>query len=202
MASISLNCVSKKFQDKVILDKVNFDFLPRKKYVISGKSGIGKTTLLNLIAGYLKEDSGEITIDSGLSIEYLFQDECLFSNLTVIDNLFIKACCLEMERERFYEISEKLLRKFNIVDLKNRKVALLSGGEKQRIQLASLLLSNPDIILLDEPTSKLDEENKKYIIQLINKQLEEKLLIIVSHDFNKEYENCILLKLREGILST
>lgn len=198
--ALKLEKLSKTFDNKEVLKKVDFKFEKGKCYVVSGESGCGKTTLLNLIAGYLEPDCGFIIKEGDVRIEYLFQDEILFSNLTVKENMFLKYTCLSEDLKSFENDSLRILKKFNIDDLIHRKVALLSGGERQRVQLANVMLSEPDIILMDEPTSKLDKGNKHQIIESINSNFRDKTLIIVSHEYEERYDNMIKLKLKGGQL--
>lgn len=198
--ALKLEKLSKTFDNKEILKKVDFEFEKGNCYVISGESGCGKTTMLNLIAGYLEPDSGCIFKEDNIRIDYLFQDEILFSNLTVKENMFLKYTCLSEDLKSFENDSLRILKKFNIDDLIHRKVALLSGGERQRVQLANVMLSEPDIILMDEPTSKLDKRNKHQIIESINSNFRDKTLIIVSHEYEERYDNMIKLKLKGGQL--
>ncbi len=198
--ALKLEKLSKTFDNKEILKKVDFEFEKGNCYVISGESGCGKTTMLNLIAGYLEPDSGCIIKEDNVRIDYLFQDEILFSNLTVKENMFLKYTCLSEDLKSFENDSLRILKKFNIDDLIHRKVALLSGGERQRVQLANVMLSEPDLILMDEPTSKLDKRNKHQIIESINSNFRDKTLIIVSHEYEERYDNMIKLKLKGGQL--
>ncbi len=200
MASIELKNISKKFEKVTILENINFTFREGLTYLIKGKSGEGKTTLLNILAGYIKPDSGSIIFDKSPKIAYFFQDEMLFSNLTVSENLFIKYCTLEKGIEDFEIIMEQILVRVGILSLKDRKIAMLSGGERQRVQLASILFSDPDILLFDEPTSKLDDKNKEAIVATIVDVFKGKTLIIVSHDNNDFGNNCVKLRLDNGVL--
>ncbi len=200
MASIELKNISKKFEKVTILENINFTFREGITYLIKGKSGEGKTTLLNILAGYIKPDSGSIIFDKSPKIAYFFQDEMLFSNLTVSENLFIKYCTLEKGIEDFEIIMEQILVRVGILSLKDRKIAMLSGGERQRVQLASILFSDPDILLFDEPTSKLDDKNKEAIVATIVDVFKGKTLIIVSHDNNDFGNNCVKLRLDNGVL--
>ncbi len=198
--AIKLESLSKTYDSKKIMTSVDFDFEKGNCYVISGESGCGKTTMLNMIAGYIQPDEGRIQKDHHVKIEYLFQDEILFSNLTVKENMFIKYTCFSEDLKAFENESVKILEKFNISDLIDRKVALLSGGERQRVQLANVMLSNPDVVLMDEPTSKLDKENKRQIVDSINSNFAGKTLIIVSHESEVNYDNVRKLVLKGGQL--
>jgi len=197
---LRLERLSKTFDHKEIMKTVDFEFEKGKCYVVSGESGCGKTTMLNMIAGYLEPDCGCIKKEENVRVDYLFQDEILFSNLTVKENMFIKYTCFSEDLKSFEKDTLSILKKFNIDDLLNRKVALLSGGERQRVQLANVMLSRPDVVLMDEPTSKLDKENKEQIIESINSNFKDKTLIIVSHEHEEGYENVVKLKLKGGQL--
>lgn len=209
MYSIKFGNLSKSFGEKLILDNVNIEFCHNKTYLIIGESGVGKTTLLNIIAGYEEFDSGEIAKDENLKIEYLFQEDMLFSNLTVYENMYIKYCAKtvtlhdkedEYVQRTYHDKFEDILNKFNMYDYLERKVSLLSGGEKQRVQLSNILLTNPDIILMDEPVSKLDKSNKLAVLEKINEVFEYKTIIIVDHNNKSLYENATILILVGGKL--
>lgn len=195
---IVLSGVTKIYDDRTIIDNINYEFESEKTYLLDGESGCGKTTLLNMIAGYVPCDNGIIEVNSKIS--YLFQDELLFSNLTVKENLLIRLYALKENCLDFDEQIKSVLTKLKIENLLDKKVHILSGGERQRVQLASILLADPDIVLMDEPTVKLDEENKNEIIKLIGEAFKNKTLIIVTHEaekFNIKYKK---LKMRNGKL--
>jgi len=182
----------------MILDNVNFSFSSGNFYVLSGESGCGKTTLLNIIADYTKADFGEVLSNS--QIEYLFQDDMLFSNLTVEENLKIRLYAKNSEYENLEADIKTALKKFKIEHLLNQKAAFLSGGERQRVELAGITLSNPDIILMDEPTAKLDKDNKLNILSAITETFEGKTLISVTHEPELFPDKFIKLRLEGGRL--
>ncbi|MBG9792199.1 ArsR family transcriptional regulator [Paenibacillus dendritiformis] len=200
MSSLRLINISKQFGKKLLLDGIDFEFHAGRIYIIRGESGSGKTTLLNIIAGYIEADTGRLEMPPNAKIEYLFQDEMLFSNLTTKENMYIKYSALNRDDAGFLPLAEGTLARFNILDLADRKISMLSGGEKQRVQLASILISDPDIILMDEPTSKLDLPNKKTIYEAIMSVFHQKLVIIVSHENNRLIDASINLTLEHGRL--
>lgn len=190
--------ISKKFNHKQILNNINFKF-NTGFYLITGESGIGKTTLLNIISGYLKADTGKIKYNSKINMEYLFQEDLLFSNLTVKENMLIKYIANEKnDLNNFEEVCTSILLKLKIKNLWNEKINRLSGGEKQRIQLANILIKNPDIILMDEPISKLDKKNRYDVINLIKDIFKNKIVIIISH--NEIISGFTNLKIMKGKL--
>lgn len=198
MNDIILKNLTKSFGMKKVLNEIDFTFKAGKFYVLRGASGCGKTTLLNIIAGYYMPDNGEVISDA--RIEYLFQDELLFTNLTVKENMLIKIYSKYNAQKPDDGQFINILNKLNIPDLLNCKVSFLSGGERQRIELANILLSDPDVILLDEPTAKLDAENKKNIISLITSVFAGKTLIAATHESELFSDIFIPLRLERGKL--
>lgn len=169
--------LSKNFASKNIFNNDSFEFEDRKITYIVGESGIGKTTLLRIIAGLDKSFSGEI-IDKSDKISYVFQEPRLFPNLSVKDNITL---CADTSP---YTADEML----NLVELDNELNSLpssLSGGMKMRVALARAIYSNGDIYLMDEPFSALDDDLKDRILPKIFDYLKGKTVIIVSHNLEE-----------------
>lgn len=194
---LELKNVSLQYNGKVIFDNLNYKFENGRIYVIRGESGRGKTTLLNVICGYVSDYSGEVSMEENDKIGYLYQDETLFSNLTVKENLFIKFVAVGKVGD-FDSRCGEILESLHIGNLAERKVEMLSGGERQRVQLASMLFDEPNIILMDEPTSKLDVENTNTIKDVILTTFKEKTVIVVTHEDVDYGENSVNLKLENG----
>ena len=163
---------------------------------ITGPSGVGKSTLLNIIGLIDKPDSGEVIICNNKNpynkeklklklfrdnIGYLFQNYALVDNYTVSKNLDIALEYVKNKDKK--RLKEKALERVGLLDKLNNKVFELSGGEQQRVALARLMLKEKDIILADEPTGSLDEDNRDIILKLL-KQLnnEGKTIVLVTHD--------------------
>lgn len=185
---------------------------------ITGHSGCGKSTLINLIAGLLTPSSGDILIsgnsiinlnDKKISeyrnkkIGYILQDKSLLSNLTVLENIKLPFSLSEKNKEKEQYINE-LLSIMKIEHLKNSYPSLLSGGEAKRVEIIRALINNPDILLADEPTSNLDFENTKEIMELFkNISKNGTSILMVTHNLelkkycNKQYnmEDGILKKI-------
>ena len=177
-----------------VLKNISFVLPDNGMYFILGKSGSGKSTLLNLLEGLEDLDSGYININkkriSRRSLEekenifkedigIMFQHYNLISSITVKENIdlvkSIKGCKNE-EKLEYY------LHKFKLEKLINKKVVLLSGGEKQRVALVRALINNPPIIFADEPTGAIDEENSSIIMDELKLISKDKLVLIVTHD--------------------
>ena len=171
MKIVNLN---KRFGKKVIFNDSFFEFEDHKITYITGESGIGKSTLLRILAGLDKDYKGEIiTVSSKIS--YVFQDSRLFSNLTVEENVKIVS-------ESSPYTSDQVL---SLVELDDEKYALpssLSGGMKMRVALARALYNDGDIYLMDEPFSALDDATRERILPKIFEFLKGKTIIIVSHN--------------------
>ncbi len=185
---ISVANLSYAFGSKKIFENISFTMHSGYIHIIKGQSGSGKTTLLNILAGYLTDYSGTISVPSKVNIEYVFQDELLFENLTVRENLDIKRLALEESGlDNVSNDYREILDLTGIAECMEYPVNTMSGGEKQRLQIAKAILGNPDVILLDEPTSKLDAEYAASIARMINHCFRDKLTIVVTHDDIAKY---------------
>jgi ABC-type lipoprotein export system ATPase subunit len=199
-ALIQIKKLKKSFDHESILDIAEISFENGVSYIIFGPSGCGKTTLLNLIAGVIPADSGEIAVNemsiSALSpvkrdeyrlnsVGYVFQDFHLLESMTVEDNLRL----LELEIKQRFDI-EKTLDALGLLPKKNKRVITLSSGEKQRVAIARALIKEPVVLLADEPTGNLNPKLGKEVM-LIIAGCAKKLgipVITVSHDYSmKEY---------------
>lgn len=178
--------------------------------LIIGKSGIGKTTLLHLLAGILSPDSGNIFINDtnitsfnnkkldafrGKHIGIVFQNTIAVSSLTVYENLQARLYFSGISNQK--EAIENILNQLDLVSVKNQKPNTLSTGQLQRLGIALGVIHKPDIILADEPTSSLDDENCELVIDLLKSQAKKSSanLIIITHDqrIKNSFTNTIVL---------
>jgi ABC-type Fe3+/spermidine/putrescine transport system ATPase subunit len=184
--------INKKLGD-FTLSGINLDIHEGEYYVLLGRSGAGKTQLLELIAGLVSADSGKIFLDNedithkkiqDRKIGIVFQDYAIFPHMTVFGNI---AYPLKMRNVHEEEIRTKVTesaRQMNINHLLNRSIINLSGGERQRIALARTLVTKPRLLLLDEPLSSLDASLKDDMKRLIRKLNRDGHTIIhVTHDY-------------------
>ena len=191
---LELKNISKRFKDRQILSNFNLTVEENKILAIVGPSGGGKTTLLRMLAGLEKIDSGEIIYNGeSLPIDelekrnllgFVFQDFQLFPHLTVLENLVLSPIkTMNMSKEEAEQKALLLLEKLGLSKQINSYSSSLSGGQKQRVALARAMMINPKIIGYDEPTSALDPELRLEVEKLI---LQNKKLgitqIVVTHD--------------------
>ena len=191
---LELKNISKKFKDRQILENFNLTVEENKILAIVGPSGGGKTTLLRMLAGLEKIDSGEIIYNGeSLPIDelekrnllgFVFQDFQLFPHLTVLENLVLSPIkTMNMSKNDAEEKALTLLNKLGLDKQVNNYPISLSGGQKQRVALARAMMIDPKIIGYDEPTSALDPELRLEVEKLILKNRELGITeIVVTHD--------------------
>lgn len=191
---IELRNINKGFDDRIVLENLNYNFYEGNSYALIGSSGAGKTTLLNIIGKLEEADSGDIIVnDINLNnikekdyfknyLSYLFQNFGLIENKSIQENLMLAFVGEKIGKlEKQQKMNEALKRVHLDVKL-NRKIYTLSGGEAQRVALAKTILKDSPIILADEPTASVDQKNSEEIIELIlSLKKENKIIIIATH---------------------
>lgn len=195
-----------------ILDNINYKIYPEKMNVIVGKSGVGKTTLLQIIGLLDKPTDGEYwwndkkinyKRDSKLAdirnkkIGFIFQDYELIDKMTVRENIAIPLMVAGKYRREKKRI-EALAKKLGIFEILDSKVINISGGEKQRTAVARALIIHPKLVIADEPTSSLDDENAKKVIWMLKEIVARTnaSIVIATHDkrIADEADNILELK--------
>lgn len=168
--------VNKKIKEKVILENINMEFLEGNITGIMGSNGSSKTMLLNVIAGNLKIDSGEIKLPSkNIS-------GCI-GKINLIEDYTVNEILNEITKDK--EKIKKILDRFNIRNFENTKIKKLSLGTKQKVWISTILCEESDVYLLDEPFNSLDENSINILKNiLIELKKENKIIIIVSHNKN------------------
>lgn len=177
---ITLERVSQSFGQRAVLREVTFRFRSDTTYVLQGPSGSGKSTLLNLVAGYLKPDAGQVAAN-GL-VEYLMQDELLFSELTVLENLQIRARARAQNAHETTGTMTRALERLGLGGREYERVATLSGGERRRVELAGTLLGDPAVLLLDEPTANLDAASSREVYSALSEISQGLTVVVVTHE--------------------
>ena len=190
---LSVRNLCKSFDGKKVLHNLSFDLMEGEFLSILGPSGCGKTTLLRILIGLEKADSGEIRKGgkeiSGLGssqrgMGIVFQNYALFPNMTVLENVEYALTLRKDTKKQAREIARRTLEQVGLTDQLNKKPHQLSGGQQQRVAIARTLATNPDIILLDEPISALDVTNRE-IMKAELKALQKKFhvtMLFITHD--------------------
>jgi ATPase subunit of ABC transporter with duplicated ATPase domains len=179
--AIRFNKVSFEYaHDKPILDEASFAIRRGSKITLMGQNGAGKSTILNLITGSLKSDSGSIYVDPGLTVAYAKQ---------VIPRdwleLSVKEFFESAFKEKMYNIDGKIDEIFEVVNLKaphDKIIKSFSGGQQARLLMALALIQDPDLLILDEPTNNLDHAGIEHLTQFLMNY--PKTCIVISHDAN------------------
>lgn len=166
------------YGDEAVINNLNLTLEKGKPLVLLGKSGIGKTTLLNLILGFIKPDCGEISgIDENTRISVMYQEDRLFPQLTVYKNLKL------VKKELSYEEAGKLLSELSLEEkVLDKLPSELSGGMRRRVALARCLVFPSELILMDEPFKGLDTESRKKCLEAVRKYTAAKPTLIISHE--------------------
>ncbi|MBW0602362.1 ATP-binding cassette domain-containing protein [Mycoplasma anatis] len=199
---IELKNISKKFNDQVIFNNLNIKFPKNKLIFITGRSGSGKTTLLNLILGIETLDSGEIYIGEeklklneylkSKKIDCVFQSYNLVENISAMDNILIANQIINRNISKKEIV--KLAKKLDISEeILNKEVSKLSGGQKQRIAILRSITRDSEIILCDEPTGNLDQNNSDEVFKILSSLKSNKTIIVITHDIKapKKYGDYI-----------
>ena len=194
---IKVNGLKYKYPRGPMLQFPSFEVVAGEACLILGQSGVGKTTLLHLLAGLMKAETGSILIDNqelskisktaidkfrGAQIGIVFQKNHFVQALSVIENLLLTQKLSGVKKDPAF--ANAILQRLGIGQYKNKLTNELSEGEKQRVSIARALVNRPKLILADEPTSALDDHNCKAVYELLKSQAEEigAALIIVTHD--------------------
>ena len=201
---ISLKNINKCYKNLHILKDINLEFQAGKFYAIMGPSGAGKTTLINIIGLLDRQTSGRYHLMEqdvseinpfkaakirNMDIGFIFQSFYLLPHLNAIENVMLPMYLdASLSISQMKERAKNLLYKFGLEERTEHKPSELSAGEQQRVAIARALANHPQVIIADEPTGNLDEENERLVFQVLRKLADEgKTIIAVSH--NKEILN-------------
>lgn len=215
---IELVGIWKGYGSTEVLKGLNLKVGEGEFVVVRGKSGAGKTTLLKIVGLLEPPDRGEVRLFnqnvSGLSdderssirlykIGFVFQFFNLIPALTVLENIELPLALAGVGGSERRERAYRLLKYFGLIDLAERLPETLSGGERQRIAVIRALANNPKIILADEPTSSIDDENSELLIKLLTKINRERkvTILLTTTDLNEELPSTREYLLKDGILN-
>lgn len=181
-----LNNICKRFGEKNVLENFSLEVNDGERVCLLGPSGGGKTTLLNIIAGLLPPDSGDITCTCG-KISYIFQEYRLLPWVDAAENITAAAGCTSAR-------AEELLTAMELGGDIHSYPDSLSGGMQQRVNIARALAADADLILMDEPFKGLDPALKERMIAVVDEHCTGRTVILVTHDRREaESLNCTII---------
>lgn len=178
--SLVIKNLTKSFGEKVLFKDFSYSFDDTGIYILKGKSGIGKTTLLRIIAGLDTDYSGEIHGGGIQNVSFCFQEHRLFPLISAFNNI-LKVSFKE-DSETNKELTRSLLSKLSFTD-SDMKLSpeKLSGGMRQRVDFARAVLKKSKILILDEATKELDSALSEKILAIIKEESKKRLIIMVTH---------------------
>ncbi len=211
---IKIENLNYAYTDTPVLKNISFEIQENEMVGLLGLSGSGKTTLLKILSGLLQPDSGIYTIESNKAYEkgkrnkmlvnelgVVFQDYNLFMHLTVLDNLVLPyRLRFKKSKEESKKIAIEMLSQFGLEEHLYKFPNECSGGQQQRIAIARALILNPRVLLIDEPTAALDQENTMIVSELL-RDLNKKGLtvIVITHDIPFAQSICKrVIELKQG----
>ncbi len=194
---LSVNDIYKSFGDKQVLKGISFSAESGKAVGVLGRNGAGKTTLIRIIMGVFGGDSGCVTVDGEnmpnrkYKIGYLPEERGLYPKKKISEQLLYFAELQGIDKKTANQTMDTLFDRLEITEYKNRRLETLSKGNQQKVQLIATLITNPDIIILDEPFSGLDPVNASLLKDLVKDLIKNgKLVLFSSHQMNYIEEFC------------
>ena len=200
---IIINKMSKKYEKRIVFENVDFSLKEGASYAIVGKSGVGKTTFLNILGGLENPTSGKVLIDDvevneknlpnlrRVKFGFIFQNFGLIDNETVRENLLIGLANQNLSQYEKDVAIKKVLKELDLGNLElNQKIYTLSGGEQQRVALARIILKKAKIIFADEPTGSLDSENSNLILRHLLTDFGRDATILIATHSPEVWQKC------------
>lgn len=194
---LSVSNITKSFGEKQVLGGVSFSAESGKAVGILGRNGAGKTTLIRIIMDVFGADSGEVYLDGNpinkqkIRIGYLPEERGLYPKRKIMEQLIYFASLQGIDKKTAISNADALFNRLHIEEYKNRRLDTLSKGNQQKVQLIATLITNPDLIILDEPFSGLDPVNASLLKDLVKDLIKDgKLVLFSSHQMNYIEEFC------------
>lgn len=196
MYSVETNNLTKKFKDKIAVDKINLQIKKGELFALLGTNGAGKTTTIKMLSGLILPTEGTITIENmnmqkhSQKIKEILnvspQETAIAPNLTVKENLEFMAGVYQIKNKD--EKIKNLIEQFKLQEVLHKKAKTLSGGYQRKVSIAISLINDPKILFLDEPTLGLDVISRKELWKIIN-ELKGKITIILTTHYMEEAES-------------
>lgn len=181
---VQVKNLTKVYGDKVAVNGLNLEIESGSFTAILGPNGAGKSTTIQMLIGLLQPTSGQITYAEQTKLGVVFQNSVLDANLTVIENLQIRA-------KQYKQVAtgkiEQLIEQLGLTSFAKQRYGTLSGGQKRRVDIARALLNSPDLLFLDEPTTGLDIQTRESIWKLLKdlQQKEKMTVVLTTHYLNE-----------------
>lgn len=182
LSHVDIDGLSLRFGDQYLFRNFNFK-LPKGRFSsLLGGSGVGKSTLLRIIAGLHTDFEGKINFCNGTNLAYMAQHDALYPWLSVIDNVQLNAHLLGQKSTATYAKATQLLAQVKMDKHIHKHVYELSGGQRQRVALARTLMTQANLVLMDEPFSALDAVTRHELQTLTHQLLKDKTVLFITHD--------------------
>lgn len=189
--------LKKTFKDIKAVDDVSFFVKRGSLFAFLGQNGAGKSTTIKMITTLLSKDHGEVMLNDRNDEDYIrnkigvvFQENVLDDLLTVKENLMLRGTFYIKEKALVKERYSQLVKELNLESLENQRFKTLSGGQKRRVEIARALFSNPELLILDEPTTGLDPETRIIVWNVIEKLRNEKgITVFLTTHYMEEAAN-------------
>lgn len=205
-------------QDVVVLDELTLDVLAGERVAVVGSSGSGKTTLLNLLGGLDRPSHGEVIVDSRVlstlseadigrfrntHIGFVYQFHHLLAEFTALENVAMPLIIRGQTRAQAKVKAHALLERVGMADRGEHKPGELSGGERQRVAIARALVTDPSLVLMDEPTGNLDQHTALSVLEMLDEiaKSSQCAFVIVTHDMTVARHQDRILRLQNGKLA-
>ena len=205
--AIKTQGLSKQFGDITAVNKLDLEIPAGQIYGFLGPNGSGKTTAIRMLCGLLTPSAGDISVlglqiprdaeKLRLRIGYMTQKFSLYDDLSVSENMHFMARIYGMSRSAARDRVSQLLDRYALTSMRDRLAGAMSGGQRQRLALAVATLHKPDLLILDEPTSAVDPENRRDFWDKLFDLIDEGTTVLVSTHYMDEAERCHQLAVLE-----
>ena len=212
MYAIQTNGLTKRYGSLTALEPLDLSVAPGERFALLGVNGAGKSTTISILCGQLPKDGGRVALngkslddnpdEAKRSIGVVFQNSVLDKPLSVYDNLCTRAALYGITGEAFSARLQTLCQLFDLKEILNRPVGKLSGGQRRRVDLARALLHEPQILVLDEPTTGLDPQTRKTVWEVVEKLRKEKgmTVFLTTHYMEEASDADFVVILDEGVV--